>query len=576
MIDWKRFGEMVRANQRFLLTSHIRPDCDALGSELGMAAVLERLGKQVRIVNGQATPPNLKFIDPAGKLQALGVDVQPAELEAIDVLLVLDTGAWAQLGPMGDILRTTKAHKAVLDHHVDNDDLGAEWFKDTQAEATGRLVVDAARELGVEITPDIARPLFAAMATDTGWFRFLSTTGNTYRRAGELVDAGARPQDIYTALYEQETLARLQLRGRILARTTTDLNGRLAYTAALREDFAATGALPSDTEDVINLTLAVAGVEVGVILVEQASGGFKISFRSRTPKVDCSELARSFGGGGHKAAAGAFIAGALSEAEPKVLDAVRAGCDNFLGIREARPRLAPRDICASPVPRPPRSCPPQSTPCQESFPPWPRCPAPRRCRIPSAPPSPASRNHAAPRPPGPRRGFFVKAAAVVIGGLVGLFPFLTGLVVFADPWRRKSAGAQWYRVGSVESLKPGVPQRVAILDTRRDAWSEYRDEPIGAVFLVLETGKTATSGKPSVEAFNSTCPHAGCSVGFVPARECFVCPCHTSAFALDGAPLNAVAPRGMDRLECEVRGSGEIWVRYEDFVSGTPEKIVKA
>ena len=324
MIDWKRFCEMIRSHERFLLTSHIRPDCDALGSELGMAGVLEALGKQVTIVNGQATPPNLQFIDPHRKLKALGTDVQPAELDSIEVLLVLDTSAWAQLGPMAEIVRGTKAHKAVLDHHVDSDDLGAELFKNTQAEATGRLVVEAARELGVKITPEIAKPLFAAIATDTGWFRFLSTTGDTYRCAAELIDTGIKPQEIYNELYDQETLARVKLRGRILSRAETELDGRLVYTAALREDFEATGALASDTEDAINLTLAIAGTEVAVIFVEQATGGYKLSFRSRTPQVDCSELARSFGGGGHKAAAGAFIAEPWEAAQAKVLDAVRA------------------------------------------------------------------------------------------------------------------------------------------------------------------------------------------------------------------------------------------------------------
>jgi bifunctional oligoribonuclease and PAP phosphatase NrnA len=324
MIDWKRFCEMVHSHERFLLTSHIRPDCDALGSELGMAGVLEALGKKVVIVNGQATPPNLLFIDPQRKLKALGIDIQPADLDTIEVLLVLDTSAWAQLGPMGDVVRSTRAHKAVLDHHVDSDDLGAEWFKNTQAEATGRLVVDAARELGVKLTPELARPLFAAIATDTGWFRFLSTTGDTFRCGAELVDTGIKPQDIYSDLYEQETLGRVRLRGRILARTETDLNGRLAYTAALRDDFAATGALASDTEDVINLTLAIAGVEAAVILVEQQTGGFKLSFRSRTPQVSCNEVAKVFGGGGHKAAAGAFIDEPFETAQAKVLDAVRA------------------------------------------------------------------------------------------------------------------------------------------------------------------------------------------------------------------------------------------------------------
>jgi phosphoesterase RecJ-like protein len=288
-----------------------------------MAGVLDSLGKQVRIVNAQKTPPNLAFIDPGGRLKTLGVDIEPSKLADCEVLMVLDTSAWAQLGTMAEVVRASKAHKMVLDHHVGEDDLGSELFKDPRAEATGRLVLEAAHHLGVRITPDIATPLFAAIATDTGWFRFGSTTGTTLRSASELVDAGAVPSEIYAALYEQDSLARLKLRGRILSRTQTELDGRLAHTAALKEDFESTGALVSDTEDVINLTLAVAGTEVAVILVEQPGGGFKISFRSRTPRIDCNELARQFGGGGHKAAAGGFTNAAWPDAQTKVLDAVR-------------------------------------------------------------------------------------------------------------------------------------------------------------------------------------------------------------------------------------------------------------
>jgi phosphoesterase RecJ-like protein len=322
-IDWARFVEIVESHERFLLTSHIRPDCDALGSELGMAGVLEALDKQVLIVNGQPTPPNLQFLDPEHKLKALAVDVQAKDLEGFEVLMVLDTSAWAQLGPMADVVRSTRARKVLLDHHVDGDDIGAEVFKNTRAEATGRLVAEAAAHLRVPLSREIARALFAAISTDTGWFRFGSTTGDTFRLGGQLVDAGADPAAIYADLYERDTLARLQLRGRILARTKSDLNGRLAYTAALKEDFAASGALASDTEDIINLTLAVAGTEVAVIFVEQAAGGFKLSFRSRTPQVNCNELAKHFGGGGHKAAAGAFINEPFEAAQAKVLDAVR-------------------------------------------------------------------------------------------------------------------------------------------------------------------------------------------------------------------------------------------------------------
>ncbi len=322
-INWPRFTELIRSNQRFLLTSHVRPDCDALGSELGMSGILEALGKTVIIVNAQETPPNLRFIDPQGKLKALGKDVTMEQALATDVLLVLDTSAWAQLGSMGDVVRATKAKKAILDHHLSADDLGAEHFKNTEAEATGRLVFEAAGELGVKLTPEIATPLFAALATDTGWFRFGSTTGNTFRVAGALLDAGAKQDWIYNQLYERDTLARLQLIGRILAGAKTELDGRLIYTAVLREDFEATGAMPSDTEDLINMTLEVAGTQVAVILVEQPAGGFKISFRSRS-QVDCSKLAETFGGGGHKAAAGAFLDGPFAQAQAKVLDAARA------------------------------------------------------------------------------------------------------------------------------------------------------------------------------------------------------------------------------------------------------------
>jgi phosphoesterase RecJ-like protein len=321
-INWPRFAELIHKHRRFVLTSHVRPDCDALGSELGMAGVLEALGKEVRIVNPHATPPNLAFIDAHKKIRQIGKEVAAESLADADALMVLDTSAWAQLGDMAPVVRTTRAKKMVLDHHVSADDLGAEEFKNVQAEATGRLVLEAAEQLGVKISPEIAVPLFAAVATDTGWFRFSNTSPTTFEVGGKLVSAGAKPDMIFQSLYERETLARLRLRGKILTRTVTELGGRLVHTAALKEDFEETGAIPSDTEDIINLTLAVAGTEVAVIFVYQASGGYKVSFRSRG-QMDCAALAQTFGGGGHKAAAGCYIEGPFPAAQAKILGAVR-------------------------------------------------------------------------------------------------------------------------------------------------------------------------------------------------------------------------------------------------------------
>lgn len=320
-LNWDQLAARIHACDSFVLASHIRPDCDALGSEIGMAGILRQLGKQVRIINGHPTPPSLNFIDPEHTIEVVGETVAAADITA-DCFIVLDTSAWAQLGPMGDVLRSFQGQKLCIDHHVGEDDLGTEFFKDTRAEATGHLVAKLAKHLQVSISKPMATALFAAIATDTGWFRFGSTTSDTYRVIAELLDCGAVPAEIYGELYERDTLGRVRLRGRILSRTQAELDGRLVYTHVLKEDFTETGAVASDTEDAINLTLAIVGTQVAVIFVEQQGGGCKMSFRSRCA-VDCNQLAREFGGGGHKAAAGAFIDASYEQAAQIVLPKVR-------------------------------------------------------------------------------------------------------------------------------------------------------------------------------------------------------------------------------------------------------------
>lgn len=319
--DLDQLADRINSCNSFILCSHIRPDCDALGSEMGMLGILKQLGKQVRIINGHPTPPVLTFLDPSQMIEVIHEHVRPEDIKA-DCFMILDTSAWAQLGSMGDVLRGFTGKKICIDHHVGEDDLGTEFFKDTSAEATGHLVAKVAKHMKVTVTKQMATALYAAIATDTGWFRFSSTTPDTYRIIAELVDAGAVPSQIYSDLYERDTLGRIRLRGRILSRTMSELDGKLVFTHVLKEDFAETGALPPDTEDAINLTLAIGGAKVAVIFVEQLAGGFKLSFRSRCP-VDCNMLAREYGGGGHKAAAGAFLEGSLNDVQARVLPRVR-------------------------------------------------------------------------------------------------------------------------------------------------------------------------------------------------------------------------------------------------------------
>lgn len=322
-IAWREFIEIVEAHESFLLTTHERADCDAIGSELALAAALESLGKQVRIVNADPVPPHIAFLDRHNKIEILGEHVLASDVvgSQIEVIVVVDTSAWQQIGPMGEVLKLSPAMRVVIDHHISTDDLGATMFKNEAAEANGRLVLEAIEALGVTLTEEMATALFAAIATDTGWFRFASVGSPTFTALEKLVSAGAVPAEIFATLYERNTIERVRLHGRVMAGMETECEGRIAHASVSLADFETTGARPSDTEDVVNRLLSVEGVEVAGIFVELESQLIKVSLRSRTD-FDVRQVAQEFGGGGHRAAAGVRIAQGLAEGRRAVLDAV--------------------------------------------------------------------------------------------------------------------------------------------------------------------------------------------------------------------------------------------------------------
>jgi phosphoesterase RecJ-like protein len=235
----------------------------------------------------------------------------------------MDTGTWNQLADVGPFLRELPAKRVVIDHHMTQDDLNALHLVDTTAEATGRLAFEAITALGGPLTPTAAESLFVALAMDTGWFRHNNSTPATFTLASELVRAGAKPDVLYDQLFERNTLPRLKLMGLVLDRLQVLGDNRVAYTEIRRGDYATTGASPQDSEDLVNFTRSVAGVEVGLLFMEQPRGGVKVSFRSRHA-VDVARVAERFGGGGHRLASGAVIEASLEEARTRVLEAVLA------------------------------------------------------------------------------------------------------------------------------------------------------------------------------------------------------------------------------------------------------------
>jgi bifunctional oligoribonuclease and PAP phosphatase NrnA len=321
-IDWSQLSRFVQQPERFVITTHMRPDGDAIGSALGLALALRQLGKTARVVLPSSMPPRYVTLDPLREMLEYEPD-HDAMIGQVDAIIVVDTGTWNQLGKFGDWIRKQKVPKLVIDHHRTQDDLGATQLVDITAEACGRLIYEGVLALNVTLTPEIASLLFVALCMDTGWFHHRNVSAATFTLAAELTAAGADPTSLYQELYDNNTLARQKLTGHTLQNLELIHGGQVCHASVTLQDYERLGAKPLDSEDLVNLTLTVVGVQVGLLFLEQPAGGTKISFRSRG-SLDCSKLAEGFGGGGHAAAAGAIVKMPLPDAREKVIQAVLA------------------------------------------------------------------------------------------------------------------------------------------------------------------------------------------------------------------------------------------------------------
>lgn len=327
-LDWSPLVDLIRKHDDFLLMTHIRPDADGIGSQMALADALGHIGKKARVVIASPLPPRYEFLDPGRKII---VNFEPPgnEFRDCQAIFIMDTGTWNQLGDFGDYMKASKVPKVVIDHHRTQDDLGAIRFVDTSAEATGRMSYEIIRALGAPISPAAANHLFMALALDTGWFRHPNTTAESFKLAEELVRLGANPPPLFEQLFECAPVERLRLVGVALERLQTRASGQIAFTEVFLGDYATTGAVPGDTEDLINYPRSIDGVEVALMFIEQPEGGTKISFRARS-RIDVSKIAEGFGGGGHKLASGA-----RSDLDlPTVKEQVLRACEAALSLSD--------------------------------------------------------------------------------------------------------------------------------------------------------------------------------------------------------------------------------------------------
>lgn len=304
MIDFNLLDEIIIQNKFFVLTTHVNPDADAIGSEVAFYHILKSFNKQVRIINHSSTPYNLIFLDKENVIEKFNYEIHSEVLNNAEVIVLLDLNNLSRTVSMKDSIENSKSKKIYIDHHQSPDNSADYYFLDSEVSATGEIILDflMAKHKNL-INNEIAVPLYAAIMTDTGSFRFERTTPKLHRDIAFLIEKGADPVGIYDKIYDQSKFSKLKLLGRSLNSIKLLYNNKFAYMIITQNDLIETEAEESDTDNFVNYNLSIENVVLGLLFIE-LKNGFKVSFRSKG-NVRADLLAKNFGGGGHKNAAGA-------------------------------------------------------------------------------------------------------------------------------------------------------------------------------------------------------------------------------------------------------------------------------
>lgn len=310
----KEIAEFIRGKDRFLITSHARPDGDSLGTAFALVEALGQIGKTAEVVNADPVPRVYESL-PGSDSMIVSDRIQGS----YGALIVLECCNLERTGVkgLGGIATVN------IDHHLKNDQFGDLNWVDPKAAAVGEMVFSLFDELGVRITPEIATNLYVALLTDTGSFHFSNTTAETFRIAGELVGAGAVPSEIAQKVLMNQPESRLRLLCRVLNSLEFDSGRQVAWLALTQEMLEKTGSSADDSEGMVNYALSVEGVRVCAFFKQERGQLYRVSLRSRGDE-DVSAVAQYFGGGGHRNAAGMSLEGPFEDVREQVVSRLKA------------------------------------------------------------------------------------------------------------------------------------------------------------------------------------------------------------------------------------------------------------
>lgn len=316
-----RILEGIRGSESICIVGHVRPDGDCIGSQLGLTLALLNQGKKVCCWNQDAVPQKLQFLDPKHLVQT------PQPGMHFDCVIATDSASLERLGTVGECIKDRNLF-INIDHHPSNTRYADLNWISAKEPSTGELIFRLLKVAGWPITPAISDCLFTAVSTDTGSFQYSSTRPATYHVAGELVKRGANLAKICDEVYQSYPLSRVRLLKLIYNRFRLIHQNQIAYFWLKKADFTRTGADTSDAEGLIDHIRAIDPVVVACVFEEVEPELSRISLRSKDSKVDVNEIAKQFGGGGHKAAAGARVTGSPSSVQRRVLGAIKKSLDS--------------------------------------------------------------------------------------------------------------------------------------------------------------------------------------------------------------------------------------------------------
>jgi phosphoesterase RecJ-like protein len=312
----ERILELIDSARTICIVGHVRPDGDCIGSQVGLGLALEGAGKEVTLWNQDPVPDKLRFLDPKRRL------ARSRSGQKFDLVIATDCASAERLGKVAGHIED-RAHLINIDHHASNTRYGDVNWVSPREPSTGELIFDLCAWAGWKITQPMADCLFAAISTDTGSFQYPSVVPETLHTAAALVERGADLGHICQEIYQSFPLTRVRLLRHVYSTFRLTHDGKTAYFWLKKVNYSRAGAAVEESEGLIDHIRAIEGVQIAVVFEESEPELTRISLRSKTEAVNVNAIAALYGGGGHKAAAGARVQGTPLSAQRRVLGAIK-------------------------------------------------------------------------------------------------------------------------------------------------------------------------------------------------------------------------------------------------------------